>query len=168
MTQIMTSPVASSRPTKTYSKTVSASGAEAAVATSDAQSCVVLSLEAHPKLQVTVPAKHRRMGDIAKAWEKDESRRKAMEEARQWVGETFHGDDGDTVRTLRLRKGWSQTQLAEAIGTSQSHVARIERGDQNLAIQTCRRLSNVLGIDMNTLDLALRQQEKLALAKAEK
>lgn len=52
----------------------------------------IISAEAHPKLQVTVPAKHRRMGDIAKAWEKDESRRKAMEEARQWVGETFHED----------------------------------------------------------------------------
>ncbi len=108
------------------------------------------------------------MSDIAKTWVKDDSRRKAIEEARQWVGNTFHGEDGDTVRTLRLRKGWSQTQLAEAIGTSQSHVARIERGDQNLAIQTCRRLSDVLGIDMNTLDLALRQQEKLALAKVEK
>lgn len=168
MTQIMTSPAASSRPTKTYSRTVSATGVEAAVATSDAQSCVVLSLETHPKLQVTVPAKHRRMSSITKSWEKDETRRKAMEEARQWIGETFHGDDGDTVRTLRLRKGWSQTQLAEAIGTSQSHVARIERGDQNLAIQTCRRLSDVLGIDMNTLDRALRQQETLALAKVEK
>lgn len=164
MTQTMTSPVAYSRPTKTFNLTVSASGV-AAVATSDAQSCVVLSLESHPKLQVTVPAKHRRMSDITKTWAKDESRRKAMEEARQWVGETFHGNDGDTVRTLRLSKGWSQTQLAEAIGTSQSHVARIERGDQNLAIQTCRRLSDVLGIDMNTLDHALRQQETLALAK---
>lgn len=167
MTQTMTLPVASSRPTKTFSKTVSASGI-AEVTTSDARSCVVLSLESHPKLQVTVPAKHRRMSDIAKTWVKDDSRRKAIEEARQWVGNTFHGEDGDTVRTLRLRKGWSQTQLAEAIGTSQSHVARIERGDQNLAIQTCRRLSDVLGIDMNTLDLALRQQEKLALAKVEK
>jgi ribosome-binding protein aMBF1 (putative translation factor) len=163
----MTSPVASSRPTKTFSKTVSASGITE-VTTSDAQSCVVLSLESHPKLQVIVPAKHRRMSDITKTWEKDESRRKAMEEARQWVGESFHGEDGDTVRTLRLRKGWSQTQLAEAIGSCQSHVARIERGDQNLAIQTCRRLSDVLGIDMNTLDRALRQQETLALAKVEK
>lgn len=168
MTQTMTSPVASSRPTKTYNRTVSATGVAETVATSDAQSCVVLSLETHPKLQVTVPAKHRRMSNITKSWEKDETRRKAMQEARQWVGEAFHGDDGDTVRTLRLRKGWSQTQLAEAIGTSQSHVARIERGDQNLAIQTCRRLSVVLGIDMNTLDRALRQQETLALAKVEK
>jgi ribosome-binding protein aMBF1 (putative translation factor) len=172
MTQTMTSPVASSRPIKTYSRTVSATGiatdVAAAVATSDAQSCVVLSLESHPKLQVIAPAKHRRMNDITKSWEQNETRRKAMEEARQWVGEVFHGDDGYTVRTLRLRKGWSQTQLAEAIGTSQSHVARIERGRENLAIQTCRRLSDVLGIDMNTLDRALRQQETLALAKVEK
>lgn len=80
----------------------------------------------------------------------------------------FHGTDGDTVRTLRLRKGWSQTQLAETIGTSQSHVARIERGDQNLAIQTCRRLADVLAVDMNALAQALRQQEERARAKLAK
>lgn len=167
MTQAMSSPAASSRPTKTFNRSVFAPGV-APDAGSDAQSCVVLSIEAHPKLQPQVPAKHRRMADIAKGWEKDATRQAAMAEARQWVSTEFHGADGDTVRTLRLRKGWSQTQLAEAIGTSQSHVARIERGDQNLAIQTCRKLADVLAVDMNVLDRALRQQEELALAKLAK
>jgi transcriptional regulator with XRE-family HTH domain len=78
----------------------------------------------------------------------------------------LHGEGGDTVKTLRLRRGWSQTQLAEAIGSSQSHVARIERGRENLSIQTCRRLCEALGVDMNTLDAALRRQESLAGTKA--
>ena len=55
---------------------------------------------------------------------------------------------------------------AKALGTSQSHVARIERGTENLAIETCRRLCGVLGIDMNTLDQSLRRQEVVAQAKA--
>lgn len=167
MTQAMNLPAASSRPTKTYNRTVAAPGVAAEVA-SDAQSCVVFSIETHPKMQALVPAKHRRMAEITKGWEKDATRRVAMAEARQWAAAEFHSGDGDTVRTLRMRKGWSQTQIAESIGTSQSHVARIERGDQNLAIQTCRRLADVLGIDMNALDSALRKQEELAAAKSAK
>jgi transcriptional regulator with XRE-family HTH domain len=69
------------------------------------------------------------------------------------------------VRALRLRRGWSQSQLAEAIKTSQSHIARIERGTENVTIQTCRRLCAALGIDMNTLDQALRRQEVIAQSK---
>ena len=164
MTQAMNLLAASSRPTKTYNQTV---GVAAEVA-SDAQSCVVFSIETHPKLQIQVPTKHRRMAEITKGWEKDATRRSAMAVARQWAAAELHGGDGDTVRTLRMRKGWSQTQLAESIGTSQSHVARIERGDQNLAIQTCRRLADMLGIDMNAMDSALRKQEELALAKSAK
>jgi len=88
-----------------------------------------------------------------------------LEEGRRWVARTFYGEEGDTVRTLRLRKGWSQTRLAEALGTSQSHVARIERGTENLTIETCRKLGMVLDVDMNTLDAMLRRQEVLARAK---
>jgi len=88
-----------------------------------------------------------------------------LEEARQWVADTLHVEDGDTVRTIRLRKGWSQTRLATEISTSQSHVARIERGTENLAVGTCRKLCSALEIDMNALDKALRHQEALAQAK---
>jgi transcriptional regulator with XRE-family HTH domain len=67
---------------------------------------------------------------------------------------------------LRLRKGWSQTQLANELGTSQPHIARIERGTENVTIETCRRLCRVLGIDMNRLDAALRRQEALRAGTA--
>jgi transcriptional regulator with XRE-family HTH domain len=68
---------------------------------------------------------------------------------------------------LRLRKGWSQARLAAEIGTSQPHVARIERGTENLAIGTCRKLCAALDIDLNTLDRALRRQEKIAQTREE-
>ena len=97
-------------------------------------------------------------------WEQDEEWHAAMAEARHWVAEQFYAEDGNTVRSLRLRKGWSQSRLAEALGTSQSHIARIERGTENLALETCRKLCNALGIDMNTLDLALKNQEAIARA----
>ena len=69
------------------------------------------------------------------------------------------------MRTLRLRKGWSQSRLAKALETSQSHVARIERGTENLTIETCRKISKALEIDMNTLDQALKRQEAIAQAQ---
>ena len=98
-------------------------------------------------------------------WEQDEEWHAAMAEARYWIADQFYAEDDDTVRTLRLRKGWSQNRLAEALGTSQSHVARIERGTENLALETCRKLCDALGVDMNALDLALRRQEAIARAK---
>ncbi len=129
--------------------------------------CQVFAFEAYAAPQPQAPAKHTSIKDLIGKWERDSKKRAALEEGRRWVADTFHGEDGDTVRTLRLRKGWSQTRLAEALGTSQSHVARIERGTENLAIETCRKLCAALDIDMNTLNLALARQEAIAQAKQE-
>lgn len=164
MTPTINSQNASSPRMKTFEKAVIGPGV-AAEATS-VSNCVVFKFEDHAIPKVETPARHKSIGELVGKWSKDEKRRAAMEQARQWAADTFHAEDGDTVRTLRLRKGWSQTQLATELGTSQPHVARIERGTENLAIETCRRLCSVLGVDMNTLDQALRRQEALAHAKA--
>jgi ribosome-binding protein aMBF1 (putative translation factor) len=105
------------------------------------------------------------IGQLLDEWERDDQGRAALESGRRWVAETFYNEDGDTVRTLRLRMGWSQTRLADALGTSQSHIARIERGTENLTIETCRKLASALAIDLNTLDQALKRQEAIARAK---
>ncbi len=151
---------ASSAPTKSFEKVIGQTGA----ATSRTR-CQVFAFEAYTSPPPETPAKHTTISQLVAEWEQDAKGRATLEEGRQWVAGTFYGDDGDTVRTLRLRKGWPQTRLAKELGTSQSHVARIERGTENLAIGTCRRLSKVLGIDMNTLDQALKRQEAIALAK---
>ena len=165
MTLAMNSLDASSPLTKTSEKPVPVHGA-VSEATSKASKCVVFIFADHATRGAETPLHHVAVGEMVAKWEKDDTRRREIEEARGWVAETFHADDGDTVRTLRLRKGWSQAQLAKALGTSQSHVARIERGTENLAIETCRRLCGVLGIDMNALDQSLRRQEIVAQAKA--
>lgn len=164
MTLTTSLPVASSPPIRTFERKILAAGV-APETTSDVLRCPVINIADHSRKQIEVPPKHRPIGEVAAEWARDEKRRQALAEARQWVADTFHGQDGDTVRTLRLRRGWSQSRLAEAIGSSQSHVARIERGTENLAMQTCRRLCEVLEIDMNTLDQALRRQEIMARAK---
>ena len=95
----------------------------------------------------------------------DESLNAELEKARSWVADEFYAEDGDTIRTTRLRSGWSQAQLASKLETSQSHVARIERGKENLQISTCRKLCRVFGIDMNTLDAMLKRQEAIFAEK---
>lgn len=157
--------VASSQRTKTFEKRIVAPGMTVD-ATSAVQPCVVFRLDDYAIPKVETPAHHKSINDLVGKWSKDETRRAALEQARRWVADSFHSEEGDTVRMLRLRKGWSQAQLAAELGTSQPHVARIERGTENLTIDTCRRLCTALGIDMNTLDAALRRQESLAASKA--
>lgn len=160
MTKTTPSASASSAPTKSFEKVVGRTGS----ATSRTR-CQVFAFDAYTSPRPETPARHTSISELAAEWEQDAKGNAALQEGRQWVADAFYGEDGDTVRTLRLRKGWSQTRLAEELSTSQSHVARIERGTENLTIETCRKLSRVLGIDLNTLDQALKRQEAIAQAK---
>lgn len=163
MTHTIPSAGASSAPTKSFERVISQPGT--AVETTSRTRCQVFAFDAYAAAPLQVPAKHTSIRDLIGQWETSDKKRGALKEGRRWVADTFYGDDGETVRTLRLHKGWSQIRLSEALGTSQSHVARIERGTENLSIETCRRLSAVLGIDLNTLDLALKRQEAITQAK---
>jgi ribosome-binding protein aMBF1 (putative translation factor) len=160
MTQSTPPASASSAPTKSFEKVFGETGA----ATSRTR-CQVFAFEAYTAPPPKAPVKHSSISQLAAEWEQDAECRAVLEEGRQWLADTFYGEDGDTVRTLRLRKGWSQARLAEALATSQPHVARIERGTENLTIETCRKLSRALDIDLNTLDQALKRQEAIAQAK---
>jgi UDP-N-acetylglucosamine 1-carboxyvinyltransferase len=51
---------------------------------------------------------------------------------------------GRLVRDARRHRGLTQHQLAELLGTSQSAVARIEQGGQNLTLELLGRLSGAL------------------------
>lgn len=53
---------------------------------------------------------------------------------------------GRGIRTLRLRRGWRQVDLAAAAGVSQSIVSRIERGlGGRLTVETLGRVAQALG-----------------------
>lgn len=140
---------------------------EVSTATSSVN-CLVYNFESYAEDKPNINVNHKDISDLVSDWDKNETRRKALEEARRWISDTLHDGEGDTIRTLRLKKGWSQVRLAEMLSTSQSHVARIERGTENLAIGTCRRLSKALGVDMNTLNDILCRQELLARQKVGK
>lgn len=58
---------------------------------------------------------------------------------------TYQEIIGETITRMRLEKGWTQSDLAEQIGTSQSAVHRIEKGDQNISLEMVKKFSDAFG-----------------------
>ena len=52
------------------------------------------------------------------------------------------------VVTLRLQRGFTQTQLAERCGMDQADISRIERGSTSPTARTLQRLAEALEADV--------------------
>ncbi|MFC7221395.1 UDP-N-acetylglucosamine 1-carboxyvinyltransferase [Streptomyces polyrhachis] len=61
---------------------------------------------------------------------------------------------GLLIRNARQHRGWTQSQLAEALGTSQSAVNRIERGNQNISLDMIARIGAALDSEIVSLGTA--------------
>ncbi|HEX7302035.1 helix-turn-helix transcriptional regulator [Lentzea sp.] len=55
---------------------------------------------------------------------------------------------GRSVREIREERGWSQAQLAEAAGMTQSAVARFEAGGTIPTIPVLERLAHALNLEL--------------------
>ncbi|AYF79605.1 UDP-N-acetylglucosamine 1-carboxyvinyltransferase [Nocardia yunnanensis] len=55
---------------------------------------------------------------------------------------------GRLVRESRKSRGWTQAELAAALGTSQSAVNRIERGHQNVSLEMLARVGRALDTEL--------------------
>jgi UDP-N-acetylglucosamine 1-carboxyvinyltransferase len=55
---------------------------------------------------------------------------------------------GTLIRTARKHRGWTQQQLADVLNTSQSAINRIERGHQNLTLDTVARIGEALDSEL--------------------
>jgi UDP-N-acetylglucosamine 1-carboxyvinyltransferase len=58
---------------------------------------------------------------------------------------------GNLIRDARKHRGWTQAELAESLGTSQSAVNRIERGHQNLSLDMLARIGEALDSEFVSL-----------------
>lgn len=57
----------------------------------------------------------------------------------------------EVVKTIireRVKRGWSQTELAKAIGSRQPVISRLERGDGNPSLQTLARIAKALDLSL--------------------
>lgn len=112
----------------------------------------ILEFEAaviHPPQRPDWRGIHERTAEL----EKNPRRAAALARARQRLsGELF---ERTNLAALRLRHGLSQAQLAERIGTSQSHLSRIESGLDDPRHSTLLKLVDALGEPIETVSRAI-------------
>ena len=53
---------------------------------------------------------------------------------------------GHNVRRYRLKKNWSQEELAHQAGLQQSYVSNIENGTRNPTVKVIKKLADALGV----------------------
>ncbi|HEY0021414.1 MAG TPA: helix-turn-helix transcriptional regulator [Longimicrobium sp.] len=73
------------------------------------------------------------------------------EYAALWAESLPRIDLAVNVCLLRLERGLSQKQLAEAAGLSQPRITDIERSDANPTLLTITRIANALGVRVERL-----------------
>ncbi|MBR3236322.1 UDP-N-acetylglucosamine 1-carboxyvinyltransferase [Candidatus Saccharibacteria bacterium] len=70
---------------------------------------------------------------------------------------TYQQVIGETIAQLRTDKGWTQGELAQAVGTSQSAVHRIEKGGQNISLEMVKKMSEVFGTQILSINDSVSQ-----------
>jgi ribosome-binding protein aMBF1 (putative translation factor) len=100
--------------------------------------------------------------------EADAQTSEKLASARAWVAEKAYADEGETIKSLRLKKGWSQQVFAEKLMTTQAQVARIEKGNIDPQRSTCKRLREVLDISADYLEELMDRQEQIFKSRTEK
>ena len=53
-----------------------------------------------------------------------------------------------TIINQRIKRGWSQTQLAKAVGSRQPVIARLERGEGNPSLSTLQKIAKALDLSL--------------------
>ena len=63
------------------------------------------------------------------------------------------------IHEARQKGGLTQRQLADAVGTTQSVISRIEKADQNMTVGTLVKLADALHMNLS-IELAPRARAK--------
>jgi transcriptional regulator with XRE-family HTH domain len=67
-------------------------------------------------------------------------------------------DPGELIRTTRARHGLSQARLARRVGTRQSAISRLERGDVSPSVETLELLLNAMGESLQLVGRPLERR----------
>lgn len=67
----------------------------------------------------------------------------------------------NNIRTLRIRKGYTQEQLAEAAGISASHLSKVETGQKRIGMKTYLSVLQCLEVtDEEYVSLATENRDR--------
>lgn len=75
--------------------------------------------------------------------------------------ETYLSKIGHLIQETRQSRGLTQAQLAEALGTSQSAINRIEKGNQNISLEMVARISDTLSTNIISLNQTGKQNYRI-------
>ena len=74
---------------------------------------------------------------------------------------TYQQVIGETIEQMRTEKGWTQGELASAVGTSQSAIHRVEKGGQNISLEMIKKLSEALGTQILSINDSASQSYRI-------
>lgn len=74
---------------------------------------------------------------------------------------TYQAVIGETIEHMRTEKGWTQEELARAVGSSQSAIHRIEKGRQNISLEMVKKLSEALGNQILSINDSVSQSFRI-------
>jgi transcriptional regulator with XRE-family HTH domain len=58
---------------------------------------------------------------------------------------------GQRLRALRVRKGWTQVELADYLGLDRGYISNIERGQRNITLETVQIIARGFGVTISQL-----------------
>jgi ribosome-binding protein aMBF1 (putative translation factor) len=53
-----------------------------------------------------------------------------------------------TIISQRIKRGWSQTELAEVVGSRQPVISRLERGEGNPSLSTLHKIAKAFDLSL--------------------
>ena len=74
---------------------------------------------------------------------------------------TYQEVIGETIEAMRVERGWTQGELAEKVGSSQSAIHRIEKGGQNVSLTMIKKLSEVFGTQILSINDTVSQSFRI-------
>ena len=87
--------------------------------------------------------------------------RSRMQDARVKLAADFYSSEFESLAALRLARGYSQHQLAAAVGSTQPHIAKIEAGNTNIYFATAKNIADALGVSLDKFYAILNSQAEL-------
>ena len=84
--------------------------------------------------------------NLVAEFEQDTAMADALATARRKMAKEGYSAKAGTLAYMRLEAGLSQSQLAAKVGTSQSHIARIEAGKNDPSTEMIGKLAEALKV----------------------
>lgn len=121
----------------------------------------IASVSIQQAYDLPTPSGHVSITKLVSDAENNATRREALVKARKKLASSSaYNNRTVSISSLRLVQGWSQSDLAREMETSQPHVARIEAGTEDLRVSTVEKLAKALKVPAEQILTALLRKTR--------